>query len=82
VSANITDLAARLSYAKISDGVVGDVNAADSTAAATTGNLFRYDPSSGLYIFNWSTKGPTVGTYRLTIDFGDGVDRHVDVGLR
>jgi hypothetical protein len=39
------------------------VNGAESTSAATTGNLFRY--SSGQYLFNWSTKGLPTGTYLL-----------------
>jgi hypothetical protein len=32
------------------------VNEATSMLAATTGNLFRYDATSGQYIFNLSTK--------------------------
>ena len=58
-SAGITDLAAKFCYAKVSNGVVGDVSKRSSTSAATTGNLFRYDPTSGQYIFNWGTKGLT-----------------------
>ncbi len=81
-SAGITTLAATLSYAKVSSGVVGSDTEAVSTAAATTGNLFRYDAATGQYIFNWSTKGLTSGTYRLTIDLGDGVERTVNLGLK
>src|SRR5262249_26930461 len=57
-SAGITNLAAHLSYVQVA-GVdeIGDVNEAESTSAATTGNLFRYDPGSGQYIFNWDTRG-------------------------
>ena len=53
-----------------------------STSAATTGNLFRYDPTSGQYIFNWSTKGLTTGIYQLQINLGDGVPWSVNVGLK
>lgn len=81
-SAGITTLAATLSFAKVSNGVVGSDIEAVSTAAATAGNLFRYDAASGQYLFNWSTKGLTSGTYRLFIDLGDGVSRTVDVGLK
>ncbi len=81
-SAGSTDLAATLSYAKVSDGVAGPVNESVSTSAATTGNLFRYDPAAHQYIFNWSTKGLTRGTYRLFINLGDGVEHTVDVGLK
>ncbi len=81
-SAGITDLVATLSYTLISSGVVGAINETISTSAATTGNLFRYDSTAGQYIFNWSTKGLTRGTYQLFIDLGDGVEHTVDVGLR
>ena len=56
-SAGITTLTATLSYAKVSNGIIGSDVEAVSTAAATSGNLFRYDPMSGQCIFNWSTKG-------------------------
>jgi hypothetical protein len=81
-SAGISTLAATLSYAKISNGIVGSDVKAVSTAAATTGNLFRYDQTAGQYIFNWSTKGLSPGTYRLFIDLGDGVTRTVNLGLK
>lgn len=81
-SAGITDLEATLSYIMIGNGSPGDVNESVSISAATTGNLFRYDDGSGEYIFNWSTKGLTQGSYRLYIDLGDGVERFVDVGLK
>jgi hypothetical protein len=81
-SAGITDLVATLSYAKIDNSVAGAVNESVSTAAATTGNLFRYDPAAGQYIFNWSTKGLSAGTYRLFINLGDGVTRTVNLDLK
>jgi hypothetical protein len=81
-SAGITTATARISYAKISSSVVGSQIEATSTAAATTGNLFRYDPATGLYIFNWSTKGLTPGTYQITIDLGDRVTRLVIISLK
>lgn len=79
-SAGMTDLAATLSYAKVSDGIVGTDIEAVSTAAATTGNLFRY--ADGQYIFNWSTKGLTSGAYQLSVNLGDGVSRTVIISLR
>ena len=59
------------------------VDEAISTSAATTGNLFRYDPTGQQYIFNLSTKlgytNPNGGTtafstggWTLSIDLGDG----------
>jgi hypothetical protein len=81
-SACVTTLAATLSYSKLSPDPPGPVNKAGSTSAATTGNLFRYDPKSGQYIFNWGTKGLTSGKYQLQINLGDGVIHTVTVGLK
>jgi hypothetical protein len=53
-----------------------------TNVAATSGNTFRYDPVAGQYVFNWSTKGLSSGTYRLKIDLGDGGMRTVDVSLK
>jgi HYR domain-containing protein len=71
-----------LSWSQVSSGVAGTVNEAVSTSAATSGNQFRYDPTSGQYIFNWSTKGLTSGTYQLQINLGDGVTRTATLGLK
>jgi hypothetical protein len=81
-SAGITDLVATLSYAKVDNSVAGTVNESVSTAAATTGNQFRYDADTGQYVFNWSTRGLSSGTYQLSIDLGDGVTRTVNLDLR
>jgi len=81
-SAGITDLVATLSFAKVDNSVAGAVNESVSTAAATTGNQFRYDPAADQYVFNWSTKGLSAGTYQLSIELGDGVTRTVNLDLR
>jgi hypothetical protein len=80
--AGVTDLVATLAYARLSDGVVGAINEAESKATADAGNQFRYDPATGQYIYNWSTKGLGSGACRLFLDLGDGVERTVDVGLK
>ena len=73
---------ATLSYTWLSGGT-GTVNeAADAPGQATSGNQFRYDPTSGCYTFNWSTSGLPAGQYLLSINLGDGVVRTVPVGLR
>ena len=56
-------LVAYLAYGKINDGEVGPVNEAESISAATLGNRFRFDAGSGQFIYNWSTKGLSPGTY-------------------
>ena len=80
-SARITDATAKLYVAKVSNDVVGDEVEANS-AAATSGNLFRYDAKSDQYVFSWATKGLEAGTYRLRIDLGDGIRNTVRISLR
>jgi hypothetical protein len=53
-----------------------------STSAATTGNAFRYDLTSGQYIFNLATGGLSKGTWRLSINLQDGVSRTVTISLK
>jgi hypothetical protein len=82
VSASIANLTARIYVAKVANNVTGSEAEAISTASATTGNLFRYDATSGQYIFNLATKGLSTGTWQIRADFGDGVLRTVMVSLK
>lgn len=75
----VTNLPAKLYYAKISNGLAGTELEASSTAAADSGNTFRYDATSGQYIFNLTTKGWSEGTYQLRVDLGDGVKHTVNI---
>jgi hypothetical protein len=79
-SAGVTDAVIKLLIYKITDNVVGDPVDVESTSAATTGNLFRFD--NGYYVFNLNTSGMTPGTYQLQIDMGDGVVRTVNISLK
>lgn len=54
----------------------------DSTSAATTGNLFRYDSTSNQYIFNLGTKLLSEGTWQIRIELGDGSSQLATIGLR
>lgn len=83
-SAGITDATAKLYVSKVSNGIAGDEVEAGSTAASTSGNLFRYDAQNDQYIFNWGTKGlqTGTGTYSLRIDLGDGTTNTVLVSLK
>jgi len=81
-SEGITDAEARLYLSKVSDSVTGTKEEATSTAAATEGNLFRYDASEDQYVFNLSTEDLVQGTYRLRIDLSDGERRMVDISLK
>jgi hypothetical protein len=80
-SAGITNAVAKVYVAKISNNVVGTEEEAVSTSAASTGNQFHYDATSGQYIFNLSTKSLSVGTYQIRIDLGDGVNHTVIVSV-
>jgi hypothetical protein len=79
-SAGITDAVAHLGYIRVGS-TGGTVNGAVSTSAATSGSQFRYDPSSGQYVFNMSTRGLAAGQYRLDIDLHVGVERSALIGF-
>jgi hypothetical protein len=81
-SARISNAVATLSVAKVSSNITGTYVEAVSTSAATTGNTFRYDSTSGQYIFNLSTSNLSTGTWQLLIDLHDGVARTVVISLR
>jgi Tol biopolymer transport system component len=87
-SAGITNARATLEVTRLSDTISGDVLENPVDVAPTTGEEFLYDDESGQYIYNWRTKGLEPGTYRLSIDLGDGtVDdeqtkNHVLVSLK
>lgn len=78
----ITDATATISLQKRTDSVWGSPEEGESTSAATSGNLFRYDPVSNQYIFNLATKPLSAGTWRITITvYGTGF-ASVDIGLK
>ena len=78
----VTDAIARIYVAKISDGILGTEMEANSTSAATTGNLFRYDAADDQYIFNLGTKSLSPGTWQIRIELDDGTSKYVNVGLK
>jgi len=85
----VTDAVANIFVKKISnDGTSGEIVAV-STAAATNGNLFRYDFDSEQYIFNLSTKLPlnngvswSAGTWEIRIELDDGMSYYENIVLR
>jgi probable HAF family extracellular repeat protein len=81
-SAGVTNAVARLFYSKTNNNVVGTDLEATTTVSASTGNLFRYDTTTRQYMYNWSTKGLTTGTYQLKIDLVDGTTHTVSVSLK
>jgi probable HAF family extracellular repeat protein len=78
-SAGITDAKVTLKVTKLSDTIRGDVLENPVEAVPTTGYEFRPPEIAGdAYIYNWSTKGLEPGTYKLTIDLGDGTATNAD----
>lgn len=80
-SAGISDLVATLSVGKTSQDAQSSALEIDA-GLPDDGNVFRYDPTSGTYIFNLSTKALSAGTWVMGIDLGDGVARPVAFALR
>jgi hypothetical protein len=80
-SQGISTAVAKLTLAKVTNGVVGTEFAAESTAASN-GNLFRYDAQNDQYIFNLNTRNLTAGEYQLRVDLGDGVSRTARITLQ
>jgi DNA-binding beta-propeller fold protein YncE len=78
----ISTATATITYAKLTGSVLGSDVEAVSTAASTTGNLFRYDLTSNQYIFNLSTKGLAAGTYQITAKINDGTSYAVLISLK
>ncbi|MCJ7634234.1 PxKF domain-containing protein, partial [Candidatus Bathyarchaeota archaeon] len=78
----ISTAIANISVAKITDHTIGTEVEAVSTSAATTGNLFRYDPTSKQYIFNLSTKSLSKGTWQIKVVINDGTTRTVKISLK
>ena len=46
--------------------VTAPVDETSTTAPPTAGSCFRYDAGAHQFIFNWGTKGLTIGSYKLT----------------
>ena len=67
-SSGIADGTFYLKYRYTSPGDGAGELESVATTTGTTGTMFRYDATSGQYIFNWSTKGFTKpGNYELLV---------------
>jgi lysophospholipase L1-like esterase len=65
-----------------SEMVPEQVEEATTNVAATSGNLFRYDPRERQYIYNMSTRSMRAGTYQLFIALDDGKQYTAIITLR
>lgn len=71
----VPDADAHVFFAKYTSNTTTDVDAEADPLANTNGdngNLMRYDPIAGQYIFNWLTTGLADGKYRIHIVLGEG----------
>lgn len=80
----ITNATAQLYVAMYAGVPIGttDMTDATSTGNSDTGNEFRFDPTSGQYIYNLSTKGFATGTWLLRAKLNDGTTHDVFISLR
>jgi hypothetical protein len=79
----VSDAVARIQVVQLSNGEpAGEPQDAVSTSAATTGNLFRYDSTGQLYIFNLATKPLSAGSWRIIVNLNDGTSQSIDIGIK
>ncbi len=73
------NLNAKLAVVKVSSTLLSGTTL-ESEVVAPADSTFRYDSSSGQYVYNLSTKGLTTGTYRLKVTL-DGSDTSIQAQL-
>ena len=73
-----------LQVGMVSGAIIGTIDFTDATASggSNTGNLFRFDPASGQYIYNLSTQGYAAGTYLIRATLNDGSTHDVQFSLK
>jgi hypothetical protein len=67
----VPDAAPTVWMQKLLPGGVGDEVEATSVSAADTGNMMRYVPEEGIYIYNMDLKNADNGTYKVFVRLGD-----------
>jgi hypothetical protein len=77
----INNAEARLYLAPVVEGITGTETAAVSSGQSNYDNLFRYDSTDNLYIFNLESKTFTSGLWQLRIEFDDGTSKYVSITL-
>ena len=78
----IANATAKLTIAKIDNGILGGEEIPLSTSAADTDNLFRYDIINNQYIYNLSTDTMSLGTWQLKAILDDGKAYSVIISIR
>jgi hypothetical protein len=62
-------------------GTIDETVATLSSGGSNTGNQFRFDPTSGQYIYNLNTTGYAAGTYLLRVTLNDGTTHDVTISI-
>jgi hypothetical protein len=75
-------ISAVLAYAPLTGDVVGAYHPASGPGSVRRVEEFRYEPGTGQYLFDWSTRGIAPGRYRLRITTSYGAVQTVDLALR
>lgn len=78
----IPSVSAKIYVAKITDNIIGTDEIPLSSSQADTGNLFRYDSSGNMYIFNLSTDSMSLGTWQIRAVLDSGQEIKVNVSIR
>ena len=80
----VNNATAMLQLFQVSTDVQGTVleMTPESLGAITEDYRFRFDPESGIYILNLSTRGLPAGTYLLRIRLNDGTDHDARISIR
>jgi hypothetical protein len=78
----ITNLVAKLLVSKVSSTAPGTTNSTSDETVDDTDFIFKYKSSLGGYVYRWKTRDQAQGTYRLSVDLGDGVTHQVNVALK
>ncbi len=80
----VSNAIATLQVAMVAGVITGTTDFTDATPSggSNTGDLFRFDPTSGQYIYNLDTTGFAPGTHLLRATLNDGTKHDVLVSIR
>jgi hypothetical protein len=66
----------------VATGSVAPIDKNGTVGTYTPIGTFKYDPITGNYVLNWSTKPTTAGSFLIMVDFNDGAPHTVQVTLK
>lgn len=80
----VSNAVASLFVAMTSNLAIGtnDMTDATSSGGSDTGSLFRFDPTSGQYIYNLNTSGYAGGTWLIRTTLNDGTVHNALISIR